>query len=45
MGERIGAYGVIQGKPEAKRLLGRTWRRWEDNIKINLREVGCGSIE
>ena len=29
------------GKPEGKRLLGRTRCRWEDNIKMNLREVGC----
>jgi hypothetical protein len=30
------------GKPEGKRLLGRPRRRWEDNIKMNLQEVGCG---
>ena len=29
------------GKPESKRLLGRPRRRWEDNIKMDLREVGC----
>ena len=35
------AYRVLVGKPEGKRLLGRPRRRWEDNIKIYLREVGC----
>ena len=34
------AYRVLVGKPEGKRLLGRPRRRWEDNIKIDLREVG-----
>jgi len=40
MGERIGVYRVLVGKPERKRQLGRTRRRWEDNIKMNLQEVG-----
>ena len=35
-------YWVLVGKPEGKRLLGRPRRRWEDNIKMNLEEVGCG---
>ena len=35
------AYKVLVGKPESKRLLGRPRRRWEDNIKMDLREVGC----
>ena len=35
------AYRVLVGKREGKRLLGRPRRRWEDNIKMNLREVGC----
>ena len=35
------AYRVLVGKPESKRPLGRPRRRWEDNIKLNLREVGC----
>jgi hypothetical protein len=30
------------GKPEGKRPLGRTRRRWEDNVRLNLQEVGCG---
>ena len=33
------------GKPEGKRLLGRTRHRWEDNIKIDLQEVGCGGMD
>ena len=35
------AYRVLVGKPEGKRPLGRLSRRWEDNIKMDLREVGC----
>ena len=33
------------GKPEGKRLLGRPRRRWEDNIKMGLQEVGCGGMD
>jgi hypothetical protein len=40
MGERIGAYCVLVGKPEGKRPLGRPRHRWEDNIKMALQEVG-----
>jgi len=32
-------------KPEGKRQLGRPRRRWEDNIKMDLREVGCGDMD
>ena len=42
MGEGRGVYRVLVGKPEGKRTLGRPRCRWEDNIKINLQEVGCG---
>ena len=35
------AYRVLVGKPEGKRPLGRPRRRWEDNIKMDLMEVGC----
>jgi len=42
MGEGIGVHRVLVGKPEGKRPLGRPRRRWEDNIKTNLREVGGG---
>ena len=36
-----GAYRVLVGKPEGKRPFGRSRRRWEDTIKIDLRVVGC----
>ena len=40
MGEDRGVQRVLVGKPEGKRLLGRPRRRWEDNIKMDLQEVG-----
>jgi hypothetical protein len=40
MGEERGVHRVLVGKPEGKRPLGRPRRRWEDNIKINVQEVG-----
>jgi hypothetical protein len=42
IGEKIGVYRVLVGKPEEKRPLGRPRRRWEDNIKMDLQEVRCG---
>jgi len=39
-----GAYGVLVGKPEGRRPLERTELRWEDNIKMDLQEVGCEDI-
>ena len=42
LGERRGLYRVLVGKPEGKRPLGRRRRRWEDNIKMDLQEVGFG---
>jgi hypothetical protein len=42
MGERRGAYRVLVGKPEGRRPLGRPRRREEDNIKMDLLEVGWG---
>ena len=39
---RRGVYRVLVGKPEGKRPLGRRRRRWDDNIKMELLEVGCG---
>ena len=42
MGEDRGVRRVLVGKPEGKRPLGRPIRRWEDNIKIDLQEVGGG---
>jgi hypothetical protein len=40
MGEGRGVYRVLVGRPEGKRPLGRPRRRWEDNIKMDLRETG-----
>jgi hypothetical protein len=40
MGEKRNAYRVLVGKPEGKRPLGRARRRWVDNIKIDLTEIG-----
>jgi hypothetical protein len=45
MGERRGVYRVLVGKPGGKRPLGRPRRRWEDNIKMDLQEVGCGGMD
>jgi hypothetical protein len=42
MGEGRGVYRVLVGKPEGKRPLGRHRRRWEDNTRMDLQEVGCG---
>jgi hypothetical protein len=36
---------VLVGKPEVKRPLGRPRRRWEDNVRMDLEEVGCGCDE
>jgi len=43
MEERRGVYRVLVGKPEGRRPLGRPRGRREDNIKMDLREVGCGA--
>ena len=45
MGERIGAYRALVGKPEGSKTLRRHRRRWEDNIKMDLREVGWGGMD
>ena len=45
VGERRGEYRVLVGRPEGKRPLGRPRCRWEDNIKIDLQEVGCGGMD
>jgi len=42
MGKRRSIYRVLVGKPEGKRPLGRPRHRWEDNIKMDLQEVGDG---
>jgi hypothetical protein len=36
---------LLVGKPEGKRPLGRPWHRWVDNIKMDLREIGWGSMD
>jgi hypothetical protein len=45
MGERRGAYRALVEKPEGRRPLERPRRRWEDNIKMDLREVGWGGMD
>ena len=43
--EGRGVYRVLVGNPGGKRPLGKARRRWEDNIKMNLQEVGCGGMD
>ena len=45
MGEKRGVYTVLVGKREGKKPLGRARHRWEDNIKMDLQEVGCGGMD
>ena len=45
MGQVRGVYRILVGKPEGKRPLGRPRRRWEENIKMDLQEVGGGCGE
>jgi len=45
MGEEKGVYRVFVGKPEGRRPLGRPRRRWVDNIRMDLQEVGCGYMD
>jgi len=44
-GENRGTYRILVGKPEVKRPLGKPVCRWEDNIKMDLSEVGCGGMD
>jgi hypothetical protein len=44
-GAKRNAYRIWVGKPEEKRPLGRPRRRWKDNIKMDLREIGCGGMD
>ena len=44
MGEERVVYRVLLGKPEGRNPLGRTRRRWVDNIRMDLQEVGCGDM-
>jgi hypothetical protein len=43
MGEGRGAYRILVGRPEGRRPIGKPRRRWEDNIKMDLQEVGWGA--
>ena len=45
MSEERGVYRVLLGKPEGRRPLGRPRRRWVDNIRMDLQEVGCGYVD
>ena len=45
MGKRRGVYRVLVETPEGKRPLGRPRRRWVDNIKMDVQEVGCGDMD
>jgi hypothetical protein len=44
-GEKSNAYRIFVGKPEGKRPLGRPRRRWVDNIKMDLREIGWDGVD
>jgi hypothetical protein len=45
LGEKRNAYRILAGKPEGKRPLGRPRHRWEDNIRMDLREIGWGGMD
>ena len=45
MGKERGAYRFLVGKPEGKRPLGRPRRKWVENIRMDLQEVGCGYVD
>jgi hypothetical protein len=45
MGGMRNAYDILVGKPEGKRPLGRPRHRWEDNIRMNLREIGWEGVD
>ena len=45
VGKRRGVYRVMVGKLDGKRPLGRSKRRWEDNIEMDLQEVECGAVD
>jgi hypothetical protein len=45
MGEVRGSYNILVGRPEGRRPLGRPRHRWEDNIEMDLREIGFGDVD
>jgi hypothetical protein len=45
MGEVRGAYNILVGRSEGRRPLGRRRRRWEDDIKMDVREIGFGDVD
>jgi hypothetical protein len=45
MGDKRNAYGILVGKPEGKRPLGRPRRRWVDNITMDFREIGWDGVD
>jgi hypothetical protein len=45
MGVKRNAYRILVGKPEGKRPLGRPRCRWEDNVRMGLREIGWGAMD
>jgi hypothetical protein len=45
MGEVRGAYNILVGRPKRRRPLGRPGHKWEDNIKMDLREIGFGDVD
>jgi hypothetical protein len=45
MGEKGNTYRILVGKPEGKRPLGRPRRRWEDNIRMDVRDIGWGGMD
>jgi hypothetical protein len=45
MGEERNVYRVLMGKPEGKRPHGRPRRRWEDRLRMDIREIGWGSVD
>jgi len=45
MGERSGVYMILVGKPKGKKPLGRPRHRWDDNINMDLQEVGCEGMD
>jgi hypothetical protein len=44
-GKEKGVYKVLVGKPEGQRPLGRPRHKWEDNIRMDIQEVGCGGMD